>query len=330
MDEDSSRFLKLWKEDLKSGGAYLQSEDKDKLLRLNQEIEECKQEFNDNVRNDLRTLQLDVKEISGVPDDYFANRTIDDTNKISVTAKFAEIGPIQEYCHLQATREKVYRFAHAKASPVNEPVLKRLLTLRRERAILLGNSSAAEYELHDTMAGSVEEVTRFLDQVHEAVKPKAEEEKAAIFRLIREQEGIDFQPWDMGYGFNRLKTHLLSGFDPKEARQYFQVEKVFPAVQSLAQSLFNLHFEPIEDIEAWHPSVTAALVYDLADGGETPIGRIFFDIYPRDGKVDGTAAYTTRRPSKASNWGKSYSTPTCRTTRGHVCRIVKCRPSFTS
>jgi thimet oligopeptidase len=255
------------------------------------------QEFNDNVRNDLRTLLLDVKELPGVPDDYLANRTIDPTtNTISVTAKVADIGPIQEYCRLQATREKVFRFRRAQASPVNEQVLKRLLQLRHERATLLGYSNAAEYDVQGTMAGTVDEVTKFLEEVHNAVKPRAEEEKSAISKLLQESEGTALRQWDAAYGLNQLSSHLLPGFDLKEARQYFQVDKVFPALQRIAQNLFNLRFEPLDDIEAWHPSITAALVYDIANGGETLIGRIFFDIYPREGKVDGAAAYTTRKP----------------------------------
>jgi Zn-dependent oligopeptidase len=306
LDRDASKVLQLWKEDLQSGGAFLKPEEKDKLLHLNQQIEDCMQEFNDNMRNDLRTLQLDVKEISGVPDDYLANRTVDpSTNTISVTTKGADIGPIQEYCRLQSTREKVFRFAGAEASPINENVLQRLLKLRHERAVLLGLPNAAAYEMQGTMAGNVDEVTRFLDEVHDAVRPRAEEEKSAVSRLLQEVEGIDLQPWDMTYGLNQLKSHRLPGFDLKASREYFQVDNVFPALQRIGQTLFKLRFVPLNDIEAWHPSVTAALVYDhLADGGETLIGRIFFDIYPREGKVDGAAAYTTRRPIKDQQLGE--------------------------
>lgn len=305
LDKDASRVLQLWNEDLRSGGAFLEPEDKEKLLRLSQHIEDCMQEFNDNVRNDKRILRLEVKELSGVPDDYLANRTIDPTtNTISVTAKVADLGPIREYCRLQATREKVFRFAGHKASPVNEKVLRRLLKLRHERAILLGYSNAADYELRDTMAGNADQVMSFLDDVHDAVKPRAEEEKSAISRLLQESEGIALQPWDATYGLNLLKGHLLFGFDLKEARQYFQLNKVFPALQRIAQALFRLRFEPLDGVEAWHPSVTAALVYDVADGGETLIGRIFFDIYPREGKVDGAAAHTTQRPIKDQRLGE--------------------------
>lgn len=305
LDKDSLKFLKVWKKDLVRGGAYLELEAKSKLLRLNREIEDCKQMFHDNIRNDRRTLQLDAKDLPGVPDDYLAARSVDSsTNKISVAAKEADIGPIRGYCQLQATREKAARLTLTTASPINEQVLKRLLILRNERAKLLAHSNAAEYELLDSMAGNVDQVTKFLDDIHNMIAPIAEGEKEAISLLLRDEDGIDFKPWDITYGINRLKSHLLSGFNPKEARQYFQVDKVFPALLQIAQTLFSLRFEPIEDTEVWHPSVTAAFVYDIADGSNTLIGRIFFDIYPREGKLDGAAAYRARRPVKGEQLGE--------------------------
>lgn len=190
----------------------------------------------------------------------------------------------------------MFRFVCNEAAPANEDVLKRLLRLRHQKAIILGYSNSAELDLQDTMAKTPAEVARFLDEVHDAIKPRAEREKSAIVELLKQKEGIDAQPWDILYGRALLKSHLLSGFNPKIARQYFQVARVFPALQQIAQRLFSLRFEAIEGVDTWHPSVTASAVYDLAGGEEKLIGRIFFDIYPREGKNDGAAAYTARRP----------------------------------
>lgn len=296
-EADSKRFEKIWKEDLRLGGAYLSEASKAEVKRLSREIAECTDEFEDNIRNDPIRLQLSVEELVGLPDDYLRNRTIDpSTQKVTISTKAADVSPIQDYCQVQATREKFFRFICNEAAPANEDVLKRLLRLRHKKAIVLGCSNSAELDLQDTMAKTPAEVARFLDEVHDAVKPRAEKEKSALIELLKQKEGIDAQPWDILYGKALLKSHLLSGFDPKIARQYFQVTKVFPALQQIAQRLFGLRFEDIQDVEAWHSTVTASAVYDLAGGEEKLIGRIFFDIYPREGKNDGAAAYTARGP----------------------------------
>ncbi|KAI5454909.1 Peptidase M3 [Naganishia albida] len=297
VDADSKRFLKTWKEDFRLGGAHLDTESKAEVKRLSREIAECAEQFEDNIRNDPTRLELGVEELVGLPEDYLKNRLIDSSSqKVIITTKYADTSPIQEYCQVQATREKVFRFVCNEAAPANEDVLKRLLCLRHQKAVILGYTNSAELDLQNTMVKTPAEAARFLDEVYDAVKPRAEKEKSAIIDLLKQKEGIEAQPWDMRYGTALLKSHLLSGFDPKVARQYFPVSRVFPALQQLAQRLFELRFEPIEDVDTWHPTVTASAVYDMAGGEKRLIGRIFFDIYPRNGKNDGASAHTARAP----------------------------------
>lgn len=179
------------------------------------------------------------------------------------------------------------------ASPVNESVLKRLLGLRQEKATLLGYKNWAQCQLEGTMAKTTQTVLDFLDDMHKVVNPRVEKKIQEIIELLKEQDNIDAQAWDMQYGSTRLKSHLFTGFDPKEMRQYFPVDKVLPAMRKITQDMFCLRFEET-DTTAWHPSVTSCLVYDKGRGEEVLVGRLFFDVFQREGKVDGASAYTVR------------------------------------
>lgn len=95
----------------------------------------------------------------------------------------------------------------------------------------------------------------------------------------------------MWYGMNILKSHLLPGFDPKDVRQYFPIARAFPAMQHIAQDVFRLRLDPIEDVKACHPTVSACLVYDTSSGQDTLLGRMLFDIYLREGKLDGASTW---------------------------------------
>ncbi|KAJ9093870.1 hypothetical protein QFC21_006243 [Naganishia friedmannii] len=86
--------------------------------------------------------------------------------------------------------------------------------------------------------------------------------------------------------------------------QYFQVDKVFPALRSIVQSMFGLRFEEIVGSEGWHPSVTSFRVFDTTGGDDKLIGRIFFDLFSRDGKQDGIWATTIRKPISNSQLGE--------------------------
>lgn len=254
-------------------------------------------EFEENIRNDDRQLALSIEELKGVPDDYLAIHPVNKTDgKVHVFGKSADLAPILAYCQIQSTRERAKRLAMTMGSPENEAVLKRLLDLRRQKANLLGYTDWSHYQLESTMVKSPVAVVDFLDNVFEAVKPRAEREKAQIAKLLKEQEQIVFKPWDLDYGVSRLKSHLFPGFDAKNARQYFPLARAFLALQKIVQDLFRIRFEPIEKVNAWHSSVSACLVYDTSSGQDTLIGRLFFDIYSREGKVDGASTWVVQPP----------------------------------
>jgi Zn-dependent oligopeptidase len=111
---------------------------------------------------------------------------------------------------------------------------------------------------------------------------------------LREKEGVEARAWDMKYGESLLKSYLLDKFDIKDTRQYFRTARVFPALLRLVEKLFRLRFENVEKIEGWHDSVTASEVYDVSQGDAVLIGRVFFDLYPRKGKLAGASAWLVR------------------------------------
>lgn len=295
-EEDTKRMLESWKRDLKQGGAYLQPEKKARAQELTAEIEHAMTEFKNNVRSDDRCLELSKKELNGVPDDFLVTHPVDErSGKIRVSNRWADLSPILEYCHSQATRERAARLWDTRASLVNEPVLKRLLMLRREQAELLGYKNWAEYQLEGTMMKTAVAASSFLDSVFAAVNPRAEKEKAVIAKLLKDRDQINMISWgDIRYGLTLLKSKLLPGFDPKDTRQYFPVARSFPAIQKIAQDLFRIRFQPMRNVRAWHSSVSACLVYDTSSGKEQLLGRLFFDIYHRDGKNDGASAWFVR------------------------------------
>lgn len=292
---DTQRMLQAWKRDLKHGGTYLQSAEQDRVRELTTEIQNAETEFVDNVRNDKRQVEFSLEELEGVPDDFLASHSVDEkSRKIHVFGKWADVGPILEYCRVQATRKKTVLLLDNIASPVNEAVLKRLLDLRREKSNLLGYRDWAEFQLEGTMAKTTDQVLAFLESVFDAVNSRAEKEEDIIAKLLQDRDQVKMEAWDLSYGQTLLKSELLPGFEPKDARQYFLIARVFPAVQKITQDLFRIRFEPIKNLTTWLPAVSACLVYDTSSGKDELLGRLFFDIYHRDGKKDGACAWFAR------------------------------------
>lgn len=296
-DDDSRRLLREWKRAMKQGGAYLEENAKVTVQDLTVSIQDEITHFLNNIRDDDRHLELSPEALVGLPEDFLSTHPPDpETGMIRITSKFADVRPVLEFCLSKETREKVFHMIQSIASPHNEAVLKRLLGLRQQKAKLLGYGSWAEYQLEGTMIKSSEAALQFLGNVFEAIELQADEEKAEVAQILKSQGHGDLDPWDLSFGLTLLKKQRLHGFDMKATRQYFPVRRVFPALQHIVEDLFSLRFEPTVGTHAWHASVTSCLVYDKASGREMLIGRLFFDIYTREGKMDGDCCTTVRPP----------------------------------
>ena len=63
--------------------------------------------------------------------------------------------------------------------------------------------------------------------------------------------------------------------------------------------LFGLRYEPVPDAPVWHEDVTA---YDvLPTDGDEPIGRIYLDLHPREGKYKHAAQFTSSAASAGAS-----------------------------
>jgi thimet oligopeptidase len=152
-EDYSKRMLQEWKRSLKQGGAYLGLEKRSEVQELTTTIQDATTDFENNVRNDNCHVTLTTEELKGVPDDYLLDHPVDgSTGNIHVYGKYVDMAPILEYRQVRVTREKCSRLWDNIASPVNEAVLKRLLSMRKDKANLLGYTQWADYQLEGTMA----------------------------------------------------------------------------------------------------------------------------------------------------------------------------------
>lgn len=306
LDTDSQGFLDEWQRDLRREGAFLSAKGRKVVQDLTMAIQNTADEYLANIRNDDSKLRLHADEFQGVPGDYLVSRTPEPmTGDIVLRHRREDTAPVLQFCEIQATREKVYRFVQSQANPINGPVLHRLLESRRRKARLLGFDNYAEYQLENTIMKSTENVASFLERVHEDVKPRSERETAEITELLEKNYRIDAQVWDMQYGGQLLKRHCLGNFDFKDTRCYFQRSRILLALLKIAEQIFSLRFEAISGIQFWHSSVSACKVYDVIKGQDVLVGRIFFDLCPREGKLDGASAFTVRSPVPGVQLGEA-------------------------
>ncbi len=264
-----------------------------RLTEISERLAALQARFGQNVLHDERTwcLPLAETDLSGLPDSVLAGarhaaaeRGMDGhvlTLSRSLIEPFLASSDRRDL--RQAAHEAwVARGTHAGPWD-NRPLVPEILSLRAERARLLGYQSFAAYRLADTMAGTPERVFELLDQVWEPAKRKANAERDRLLAVAR-ADGLNgpLEPWDWRYYADKVRRADYA-LDEGEVKPYFVLENVQRAAFETAERLFDLTFIARPDVPTYHPDVRAYEVRDHTG----QVGLFLADHYARPNKRSG-------------------------------------------
>lgn len=184
-------------------------------------------------------------------------------------------------------REKVWRTFVSRGDDGendNKPVIEEIVTLRLERAKLLGYRTHAHWRLERSMAKTPERAMELLQAVWKPAAARVQEEVADMQALAdREGAGVRIEPWDYRYYAEKVRKAKYD-IDDAEVKPYLQLEKLREAMFWVAERLLGLRFAPIEGLPVYHADVSTWEVKDR-NGGHA--GLFYLDPYARAGKVSG-------------------------------------------
>lgn len=277
-------------------GALLNEAGKDRLRKLTEEASMLSLQFSQNVlkENKAYTLHItDEQQLDGLPNT--AREAAHEAAKEHglkgwvFTLDAPSYGPFMMYSTQRELRKDLYMARNTLCIKDNDTnnleLCKRLINLRREMAQLLGYDTFADYVMKHRMATKVENVYKLLNDLIEAYKPKAIEEREEVEALAKEEEGAAFkmEPWDLAY-YSQLLKKKKYDLDPEMLRPYLELGNVIKGVFGLATRLYGITFKENKDIPVYHPDVKPYEVYDK-DGSYLAV--LYVDFHPRKGKRDG-------------------------------------------
>ena len=277
-------------------GALLDEAGKDRLRKLTEEASMLSLQFSQNVlkENKAYTLHItDEQQLDGLPNT--AREAAHEAAKEHglkgwvFTLDAPSYGPFMMYSTQRELRKELYMARNTLCIKDNDTnnleLCKRLINLRREMAQLLGYDIFADYVMKHRMATKVENVYKLLNDLIEAYKPKAIEEREEVEALAKEEEGAAFkmEPWDLAY-YSQLLKKKKYDLDPEMLRPYLELGNVIKGVFGLATRLYGITFKENKDIPVYHPDVKPYEVYDK-DGSYLAV--LYVDFHPRKGKRDG-------------------------------------------
>lgn len=278
-------------------GANLSDVDKEKLRELNLKISELQIQFSQNLLHETNNTYVtvdDINDLAGLPQaniDRAAQMAAANgkPGKWMFNMQRASCNPVLQYCSNRELRKQIYDAYYNRGNQGNDfdskDICKQLVTLRLERAKLMGFKNCASQILDTRMAKTPEAVYNLLDQIWTPAVNKANEELADI-REEMKKDGLDCEPegWDYMYYSDKARKAKYD-FDETEASQYFEIHNVLKGIFYVANKLYGVTFKEVTDsLPAYEETAQAWEVYDK-DG--TMLAVFYSDYYPRDGKRAG-------------------------------------------
>jgi len=296
LDQQEARLLELTYRDFERSGAALDEETKEQVKEVNAEISALTTQFGQNLltaTKDFRIEVTDEADLAGLSTDFKAAIQDGDVWVLGLDRSVYETFMTQsENRELRERMFNGYRLSASEGEIDNGPIAIRIAQLRAKRARLLGYKSHAHYILEDNMAKTPQNTEEFLLRVWRPGLERAKEERAEMQAMVGEAFDIAGHDW---WHYSEKVRQDKYAFDENQTKPYFELDAVRGGAFDMAERLFNITIEPVEDVPVWNPVVTT---YDLIDN-ETGdhLGLFMMDMYARDSKRGGAWMSTYRGAS---------------------------------
>ncbi len=297
LDAESVRVLERYHKDFVRSGAQLDAAQKERAKALNAELAVLQTTFSQNVLKEVNasTVYFDTAdELAGLSQAQIsaaAAKAKEDGNegKYAIALQNTTGQPPLTNLTSRASRQKVFEASIARGSRGgefdNREILAKVVSLRAERAKLLGYPSHAAYGLEDATAATPEAVNAMLSRLAPAAVANARREAADMQKVIdAEKGGFELAAWDWDFYADKVRQERYA-FDENQLKPYFELNNVLEnGVFFAANQVYGLTFKPRPDLPVYHPDARAWEVFDT-DGASLAI--FIGDFYARKSKRGG-------------------------------------------
>ena len=284
-------------------GSLLDAAGKARLRTIDAELSTLGPQFSENVlkaTNEYALVVTDLADLAGLPESALdaardTGKEKGHTDAYVFTLQAPSVLPFLKYAENRELRRQLWTAFSSRAflgQHSNQELVRRIATLRFQRAQLLGYKSHAHFQMEERMAETPERVRTFLERLLAKTRPSADREMGELRDFMRRETGnatLDLAPWDYAFWANKLKEKQY-GLYAESLRPYFQLEKVLDGAFEHARRLYDLEFNEIKNIPVYGPDVRVFEVHSLSQ--KEYMGLFYVDFYPRSTKSGG--AWCTR------------------------------------
>ncbi|MEH6635455.1 MAG: M3 family metallopeptidase [Halioglobus sp.] len=328
LDPDQRQLLQEIHQDFVHAGAALNESGREEMRQINESLASLTTRFSQNVLKDTNAFELVLEseeDLAGLPElERKAARSEAEQRgkpgKYVVTISRSSITPFLQFADRRDLREQMFKAytSCGKRSVDNQPLLKEIVSLRQQRAQLLGYDTHADFMLSDRMAGTPDAVLGLLDQIWQPTKIKVAAEAAVLQeRVRREGESFKLAPWDWWYYAEKERAEKFS-LDPGQIKPYFKLENVRDGAFAVVKRLYGISVTPRNDVPVYHRDVTA---YDVTDADGSPLGLFLVDYFMRPSKRGGAWMSNFREQSNLDGAIRPIVVNCCNFPKGEPCLL---------
>jgi oligopeptidase A len=298
------RVIEIKLRDADLAGVGLSMEQREKFQSLVARLSELSIQFSNKIQDASKEFGIDIErkeDLQGLSPDVLSLMAAGYAKKHGLTSSEAQKGPwrvtleipvylpVMTHCHNRSLRERLLRAFIARASHGehdNTELMKEILTIREQKAQLLGFKNFAALSLASKMAPSLDAIKQLLEQIRAKAIDIGREELKELESLAPSY-GIDkVCHWDIHFLAERLKEQKFQ-FKDEDTRPYFPMSQVLHGLFSAAQKLYGITVRPGQvESGVWDKDVS---YYELFDEAGEKIAAFFLDPYSRPADKRGGA-----------------------------------------
>ena len=284
---EQQRLLDKTYKDFVRSGANLSAEKQARLREINKQLSTLGITFSNNILNENNEFMLFVdkqEDLAGLPE-WFRQSAAEEAKAAGQEGKWlftlhnASRLPFLQYSANRPLREKIYKAyinrGNNNDKNDNKKIITGIVSLRLEKARLLGFDCYSNFVLDNTMAKNSATVMEFLNNLWNYALPKAKAEAAELQKLMdKEGKGEKLEAWDWWYYTEKLRKEKYN-LEEDQIKPYFKLENVREGAFAVANKLYGITLTKLNNIPVYHPDVE---VFEVKDADGSQLGIFYVEL----------------------------------------------------
>ena len=299
LEETYKRFIR--------SGANLDNQSMERLTQINSSLSSLSVQFDQNVLKETNSYSMVIEneeDLDGLPAEEIRQASLladseGQSGKWVFKPTRVSMYPFLTYSTQRDLREELYNSYIQRGDNDNEydnkEIIAEMISLRKEKASMMGFDSHSDYVLDNTMAKTPENVNKLLQTIWKPGVEKAKGEVEEMQKLISDEGGnFELATWDWWHYSEKLRQEKFD-FKEEEVKPYFSEDKVLAGAFDVAQKLFDITFTERNDLPKYRENIRSFIVEDF---NKKVIGIFYTDFTLRPNKGGGAWMNTFRSQSK--------------------------------